>query len=149
MKGGGIMCHSFLGEYQYNMDSKGRLIMPADFREAFQDEFVITKGYDPCIFVFTSKAWQKFESNLNQLSMYDRDARNLLRFFFGGAARCFLDRQGRIKIPTHLLTYAKITKEAKITGISDRLEIWNPTALDEINNVDAAKLATQLTAEMH
>jgi len=113
-----------MGEYHHNIDAKGRLAIPARFREGLGERFVATKGLDNCLFVFPMAEWARLEEKLKALPFTRADARAFVRFFFAGAAECELDAQGRILIPEHLRTYAKLEKECVILGVSNRVEIW-------------------------
>ncbi len=114
----------FMGEYQHNIDSKGRLIIPAKFREHFAEGFVITRGLDQCLFGYPIEEWRKLEEKLKKLPVTKKDARAFTRFFFSGATEVEIDKQGRINIPMNLLSHAHIEKECVILGVSNRIEIW-------------------------
>ena len=96
----------FLGQYQHSIDAKGRLIVPAKFREGLGERFVVTKGLDNCLFAYPQEEWKIFEEKLKQLPLTNPGARKFVRFFFAGAVECELDNQGRIMVPTHLREYA-------------------------------------------
>ena len=113
-----------MGEYQHSVDIKGRLIVPAKFRERLSDTFVITRGLDNCLFGYPMDEWRKLEEKLKNLPMTKKDTRAFTRFFFSGATEVELDKQGRINIPVTLLSYANITKECVIIGVATRIEIW-------------------------
>ncbi|MGI6659855.1 MAG: division/cell wall cluster transcriptional repressor MraZ [Dethiobacteraceae bacterium] len=115
----------FMGEYQHTLDSKGRLIMPAKFREELGDKFVLTRGLDNCLFVYPLEEWNNLEQKLKNLPFTRSDARAFTRFFFSGATECELDKQGRVLIPTNLRSHAKLQKDAVIIGVSSRVEIWS------------------------
>jgi MraZ protein len=115
----------FMGEYQHTIDAKGRIILPAKFREALGEQFVATKGLDNCLFVYPLEEWAIIESKLKQLPFTNADARAFVRFFFAGAAECEADKQGRVLIPTNLRDYAKLDKDIVIVGVSTRIEIWS------------------------
>ncbi len=123
----------FFGEYSHNIDDKGRLIIPSKFRESLSGQFVLTKGLDCCLFVFSLDEWEKFEEKLKALPVSDKNARAFTRFFFAGASDCELDRQGRVSVPASLRKYAKISKEVTIIGVSNRLEIWDNQVWQEYN----------------
>ena len=123
----------FFGEYVHNIDDKGRLIIPSKFRESLSGEFVLTKGLDGCLFVFSLEEWENFEDKLKALPISDKNARAFTRFFFAGAADCELDRQGRVSVPASLRKYAKINKEVTVIGVSNRLEIWDSVLWKEYN----------------
>ena len=117
--------HMFMGEYNHTIDAKGRLIIPAKFREALGDEFVVTKGMDGCLFVFDNSEWQAFAEKLRSLPMIDKEVRQFTRFFLAGAASVEVDKQGRILIPSVLREFADITKDAGLIGVGSRIEIWS------------------------
>ncbi|MBQ7425459.1 MAG: division/cell wall cluster transcriptional repressor MraZ [Lachnospiraceae bacterium] len=116
---------AFKGEYSHSIDAKGRLIIPAKFRELLGDQFVVTKGFDGCLFVFAEEGWNAFEEKLQALPMDKPEARMLGRFFIAGAIDAEVDKQGRILIPSNLLQHANIEKEAVIAGVGNRAEIWS------------------------
>ena len=87
----------FMGEYNHTIDAKGRLIVPAKFREILGDNFIVTKGLDGCLFVYPNDEWTRFEEKLKSLPLTNKNARQFTRFFLAGAAACEVDKQGRIK----------------------------------------------------
>ena len=89
----------FMGEYNHSVDAKGRLIVPAKFREQLGEEFVVTKGLDGCLFVYPQEEWKHIEDKFREVPLTTKDARKFSRFFFAGAASCEIDKQGRILIP--------------------------------------------------
>ena len=118
-------CVMFMGEYNHTVDAKGRLIVPAKFREQLGDEYVVTKGLDGCLFVYTQDEWHNIEEKFRGISMTSKDARKFSRFFFAGAASCEVDKQGRILLPTVLREYAGLTKDVVLVGVLSRVEIWD------------------------
>ena len=137
---------AFRGEYSHSIDAKGRLISPAKFRELLGEQFVVTKGFDGCLFVFAQEGWDKFEEKLQSLPMDKPEARMLGRFFIAGAIDAETDKQGRILIPANLLQHAGIEKEAVIAGVGNRAEIWSKaewekaSSFEDINGI-AAKMS--------
>ena len=121
-----------IGEYHHNIDEKGRLIIPSKFREDIGKEFVVTRGLDGCLFVYSMKEWENIVSKLRTLSFTKKDARTFNRFFMSGATVCEFDKQGRINLPTPLIDYACLKKECTIIGVNDRLEVW---ATDKFNSL--------------
>ena len=117
--------HMFMGEYNHTIDAKGRLIIPAKFREVLGDEFVVTKGMDGCLFVFDNSEWQVFAGKLRSLPMIDKEVRQFTRFFLAGAASVEVDKQGRILLPSVLRDFAGITKDTVLIGVGSRIEIWS------------------------
>ena len=117
--------HMFMGEYNHTIDAKGRLIIPAKFREVLGDEFVVTKGMDGCLFVFDNSEWQVFAEKLRSLPMIDKEVRQFTRFFLAGAASVEVDKQGRILLPSVLRDFSGITKDTVLIGVGSRIEIWS------------------------
>lgn len=114
----------FMGEFQHNIDTKGRIIVPSKFREGLGDSFVVTRGLDKCLFAYPMDEWKNLEEKLKKLPLTKKDARAFTRFFFSGAVECEVDKQGRINLPQPLRNYAVLEKECVVIGVSDRIEIW-------------------------
>jgi len=115
----------FLGQYEHNIDEKGRLIVPAKYREPLGDNFIITYGLDVCLFVYSLEEWKTLAEKLKLLPLGQRDARAFKRILFSRATNCTIDSQGRVIIMKYLRDYARIDKEVMIIGVSDRIEIWS------------------------
>ncbi len=127
----------FMGEYNHTIDAKGRLIVPAKFREALGDEFVVTKGLDGCLFVYSNSEWNAFEEKLRTLPLTNKNARQFTRFFLAGAAACEVDKQGRILLPQVLREFAKLEKDVVLVGVASRIEIWSKEVWEEsVNTYD-------------
>lgn len=114
-----------IGEYQNNIDAKGRLIMPAKFRQDLGYSFIVTRGLDGCLFGYPLENWAKVEEKLEQLPLSKKDARKFTRFFYSAATEVEVDKQGRINLPQTLIDFAKIDKSCRVIGVSDRIEIWS------------------------
>lgn len=114
----------FMGEYQHNIDAKGRIIVPSKFREELGESFVVTRGLDKCLFAYPMDEWEILEEKLKKLPLTKKDARAFTRFFFSGAVECEVDKQGRINLPQPLRKYAALEKECVVIGVSNRIEIW-------------------------
>ena len=124
-----------MGEYHHNIDDKGRLIIPSKFRNELGNEYIITKGLDKCLFVYSVNEWSKLVKDLNTLKFTKKNVRAFERFFVGGASLNEFDKQGRISITSPLIHYANINKECVIIGVNERLEIWDKDEFDTfINN---------------
>ena len=115
----------FMGEYQHTIDAKGRMIVPAKFREGLGEQFVLTRGLDQCLFGYPMNEWKLIEEKLKALPLTKKDARAFTRFFFSGATECELDKQGRVNIASSLLNYAKLENECVVIGVSNRIELWS------------------------
>ncbi|MEG2351421.1 MAG: division/cell wall cluster transcriptional repressor MraZ [Bacilli bacterium] len=114
-----------IGEYHHNIDDKARLVLPSKFRDELGETFIITRGLEGCLFVYSMVEWNQLVEKLRQLPFTKKDARAFLRFFLSGATECEFDKQGRITITSPLVSYANLTKECVIIGVNDRLEIWS------------------------
>jgi MraZ protein len=118
-----------LGEYEHTVDDKGRITLPAKFRELFQNGIVITRGMDRCLYAYTPEEWEKLvESQLATLNPLSPDSRRLQRFFFSGAAETAPDKQGRVTLPPGPAMRAQLERDVVIAGVYDHLEIWERSA---------------------
>lgn len=115
----------FLGEYEHTLDPKGRVVLPAKFRERLADGCIITKGQERCLFVFPLDRWEEEVERVNRLPRTDLRARKLARSFFAGADQQSPDKQGRVQIPQNLRSYAGLEKDLTVVGVADRIEIWD------------------------
>ncbi|MEF9916103.1 MAG: division/cell wall cluster transcriptional repressor MraZ [Lachnospiraceae bacterium] len=121
------------GEYNHNIDTKGRLIIPSKFRETLGEDFVVTKGLDGCLFVYPNSEWKIFEGKLRTLPLTNKEARKFTRFFLGSAVEGGLDKQGRVLISSALREFASLEKDVVLVGVLDRVEIWDKAKWDENN----------------
>ena len=137
-----------MGEYNHTVDPKGRLIVPSKFREQLGDEFVVTKGLDGCLFVYSNEEWASIEEKFRQVPLTTKDARMFARFFFAGAASCEVDKQGRILIPQVLRTYAQIEKDVVSVGVLNRVEIWSKDKWNATANFDDMDEIAEHMAEL-
>lgn len=119
----------FMGEFNHSIDAKGRIIVPAKFREDLGEEFVVTLGLDGCLFLYPDSEWQEFVEQLKHLPG-NRQARQLQRYFLAGATTCEVDKQGRILIPAKLREHAKLEKEVVFVGVLGKIEIWSKELWD-------------------
>lgn len=126
----------FIGEYNHSVDTKGRVSIPSKFREELGERFILTKGLDNSLFIYSMDEWNILEGKLKQLPLTNRDARAFVRFFFSGATECELDTQGRIRIPTNLRQHATLEKDAVIIGVGTRIEIWSNIEWEKYNSDD-------------
>ncbi len=137
-----------LGEYNHNLDTKGRVSVPSKFREDLGESFIVTKGLDNCLFAYSKKEWETFEAKLKSLPMTNTNARNFIRFFFSGATECEIDKLGRINIPSVLREYAGLKKDITIIGVSTRIEIWDKEKWNNYTspeNMDVDEIASQMS----
>jgi len=118
----------FLGEHEHTLDEKGRLTLPAKFRDSFPEGLVLTRGMDGCVFAYAKADWSELALRLSALDPLSRDDRMIQRHFFSGAAEATLDRQGRVMIPAALASHAGLEREVVVAGVFDHLEIWDRSA---------------------
>jgi MraZ protein len=115
----------FIGEFQHNIDEKGRVAVPAKFRRQMSGGAIITRGLDDCLFIFTKKDWETFAGKLSTTPLSQKDPRAFARFMLSGASDVDLDTQGRVLIPSNLRNFAGLKKSAKVIGVYNRMEIWD------------------------
>jgi len=125
----------FMGEYDHSIDTKGRIIVPAKFRESLGEEFVVTQGLDGCLFVYPNSEWENFVTELKNLPG-NKEARQLQRYFMAGAANLDVDKQGRILIPSKLREAAGLEKEVVFVGVLSKIEIWAKERWESNNSFD-------------
>lgn len=114
-----------MGEFHHNIDDKNRLVLPSKFRDELGDKFVITRGLEKCLFVYSLNEWNKIVNKINSLPFTKKNVRAFERSFIGGALLSEFDKQGRISITSPLVHYANLNHECVIIGVNERLEIWN------------------------
>ena len=112
----------FYGEFQHTVDPKGRVIVPSAFREELGEKFIVTKGLDECLFVYSKTEWSNLEAKLKTLPFSNKDARAFVRFFFSGATECEVDKQGRILIPQNLRAMPDWTRKYISLGFQPELK---------------------------
>lgn len=137
----------FLGEFEHSIDSKGRLTIPAKFREQLAGGIVITRGLDGCLWAFSREEWQKVSERITSLPMANTEARRFTRFMFSSASESIPDRNGRVIIPQKLLQHANIDRDVVVAGVMNKIEIWNPEHWQEEQSKvteDPESLAAQL-----
>ena len=137
----------FMGEYQHNIDTKGRIIIPAKFRQDLGDKLVVTRGMDGCLFGYPMSEWEKVEQKIDTLPVNKKESRYFTRFFFSAAVECEFDKQGRINIPSTLRDYAKIEKKCVVVGVSNRFEIWSDDRWNDFSN-DAEQNFNEIAENM-
>jgi len=137
----------FIGEYQHTIDNKGRMAVPAKFRQILKKGAIVTRGLDNCLFVYTQDEWKKMVEKISQLPLAQQKSRAFARLMLAGAMDVNLDSQGRILIPEYLRSFAKIKKETVVAGLYNRLEIWDRSAWEKYQSAtekDSVKIAEEL-----
>jgi MraZ protein len=132
---------SFKGSYAYSVDSKGRINIPAKLRKYVSpdanDTFIITRGYEQCLFVYPLDEWNKLEQSIRELTTTNPKHRFFMRTLLEKATESQLDGQSRITIPKELLQFAAIENEVLILGVLERIEVWDPKVYQEYQKAQA------------
>lgn len=115
----------FIGEYNHNIDAKGRMAVPAKFRQTLKKGAVVTRGLDNCLFLYPKDKWEEMAQKFASLPISQSKARAFARHMLAGAVQVEFDNQGRITLPDYLRQFAAIKKRAVIAGLFDRLEVWD------------------------
>ncbi len=131
----------FWGEYAHQLDQKGRLIIPARFRNHLATGAILTRGLDRNLVIYPQQAWRNVCDQLNQMPITHPTGRALRRLLFSGAVEMALDKQGRILVPAYLRDYAALDGEVLIIGMETFLEVWNPSEWQAALNGLTAVLA--------
>jgi MraZ protein len=137
----------FYGENQHSIDPKGRVIIPMKYRHKLGNAFMITRGLEKCLFVYSPEEWEKVVESLGTLNSAEKNARDVTRFFFNNAEECELDSQGRVLVPQNLREYAGLAKDVYINGVKNRVEIWDKKIYEDYKDEStfesiAAKIET-------
>ncbi|MBI3006215.1 MAG: division/cell wall cluster transcriptional repressor MraZ [Ignavibacteriales bacterium] len=126
---------TFKGRFTYAVDEKGRIALPAKLRKSVSSNskgnFVITRGFEHCLYVYPQDEWNRLEEYIRSLSFLDAQHRFFSRTLFQWATDGQLDSQSRVSVPQELLTYAGIENEVMILGVLDRIELWSPSVYEE------------------
>lgn len=139
--------YMFIGEYSHNIDDKGRLAIPKKFQEDLKAGLVVTKGLDNCLWVYTYESWKELATKLSKLPISSTNNRAFTRLMLAGAMDVSLDKQGRVVLPDYLRDYAKLGKKVIVTGLYDRLEIWDEAewkTYKERTEAESGEIAEQL-----
>lgn len=120
----------FIGEYSHNLDQKGRLIIPSRFRDELHASFMLSRGLDGCLTIYSLDQWYKIFEEIEKLPFTNKDKRNYVRVLTSNASECTLDNQGRILVPSNLANSVGIKKECIVVGANDHVEIWDKEAWD-------------------
>ena len=118
----------FLGTHAPKLDEKGRVILPAKFRDELSAGLVVTRGLERCLFVFSQREFESVTEKIRQASLTDKRGRDFIRMFLSGASQELADGQHRVMIPAHLREYAGLGRDLTVIGVGDRAEIWDNAA---------------------
>ena len=141
---------TFTGEFQYSLDSKGRVNIPAKFRQALSKKnhntFVATRGQDPCVWIYPLTEWKKIEDELRNLSSVSGIHRTFIRQIARSATPSTCDKQGRITLSPSLISFSQIDKNALIIGMINKIEIWNPETLKAVDGNNMIEDSVELNS---
>lgn len=137
---------SLMGTYSHNIDAKGRMNFPTKLRESLGDSFIITRGLDGCLFVYSREEWAVMEEKISSMPL--SKGKNIQRFFFSNAAEIEADKQGRILIPAHLREYAGLEKDVMVIGAVNRAEIWDKDRWNKLNDSFSEDMLTEAMDEL-
>lgn len=125
-----------LGQYFHTIDTKGRVIIPAKYRDQMGDDFIVTKGLDKNLYIYAPDEWKVLDEKLNAMPIGREAARKMKVFFYAGACDVTVDKQGRITIPQTLRKHAGLTKDVVLAGMGNHLELWDAKRFEEFNTFD-------------
>ena len=120
------MSLGFLGEYQHALDAKGRVILPAEFREPLSEGAVLTKSLDGCLAVFSREGFEEMAERVRESARRGERERRAARSFFSAARTFTPDKQGRVAIPQNLREYSALERDVMVLGVDNRIELWSP-----------------------
>ena len=146
----------FYGQFRHSIDSKGRLIIPAKFRDALRENYIekfwVTRGIERCVYVYTPREWNLLMAKFKELSLTAGKARDFLRGMVSNASEVECDKQGRIMLPQNLLALAGITRDVVVAGMLSRFEIWDEASwkrYEEERGENFEEIAEQLNAQLY
>ena len=142
----------FLGEYEATLDAKGRFLFPAGFKKQLPENgmagFVINRGSEKCLSLYTDESWQPLFSDLSKLNDFDRKIRQFKRYFLNGATQVSFDSAGRVLIPRNLLEYAGLEKDIVLVSAIDKIEIWDKTSYQQFFETFSPESFSELAKEV-
>lgn len=136
-----------IGEYRHTLDNKNRISLPSKFRKELGKNFVVTRGLDNCLFIYSQKEWKTISQKLGELGMGQSDTRGFNRFMLAGAIEVSVDSVGRILIPDHLKSFANIDTKVVFAGVYNRIEVWNESSWDSYTQ-QVVKSADQMAEKL-
>ncbi len=142
------MAKTFSGEYRHSLDAKGRLIVPAKFREILGSRFWIGRGFDKCLQIYDEDDWNAFSERLKALPSNSRQARELVRYFMSGTMEVEIDKQGRILLPPQLRQLAGIDRNVVFVGMGTRGELWSEEAYNAYDEEHTAEEISSISDEL-
>jgi len=142
----------FIGEYEATLDAKGRFLLPSGFKKQLPDSggdsFVINRGFEPCLSLYTSKSWKPIFSQLSELNDFEPKVRQFRRYFLNGATQVELDSAGRLLVPKNLIEYAGLEKDIVLVSAIDKIEIWDKTKYQQFFETFSPEAFSDLAKEV-
>ncbi|MEP6583586.1 MAG: division/cell wall cluster transcriptional repressor MraZ [Ginsengibacter sp.] len=142
----------FIGEYEATLDSKGRFLLPSGFKKQIPgneaEPFVLNRGFEKCLSLYTSKSWKPIFSNLSDLNDFDPKVRQFKRYFLNGAIQVEPDNAGRLLLPKNLIEYAALGKDIVLVSAIDKIEIWDKTKYTEFFETFSPEAFSDLAKEV-
>ncbi len=142
----------FIGEYEATLDAKGRFLLPVGFKKQLPDSgtesFVLNRGFEKCLSLYTSKSWKPIFSDLSNLNDFDPKVRQFKRYFLNGAIQVDPDTAGRILLPKNLMEYAGLEKDIVLVSAIDKVEIWDKTKYKEFFETFSPEAFSDLAKEV-
>ncbi len=142
----------FIGEYESTLDAKGRFLLPAGFKkqlpDSATDSFVLNRGFEKCLSLYTSKSWKPIFSDLSNLNDFDPKVRQFKRYFLNGATEVSQDTAGRILLPKNLMEYAGLEKDIVLVSAIDKIEIWDKSKYKEFFETFSPEAFSDLAKEV-
>ncbi|MDP4281890.1 MAG: division/cell wall cluster transcriptional repressor MraZ [Bacteroidota bacterium] len=136
---------NLIGEFECKIDDKGRIILPMALKKQIsqkaQDKFVINRGFEKHLVLYPMDAWKVIIEDVNRLNLYNRKNRNFVRYFYRGATELALDSSNRLLFPKSLLEYANISKDVILFAYTNRIEIWDKTAYEQLMTIEPEDFA--------
>ncbi len=132
-----------MGEHAHSIDAKGRIILPADFREKLGENFVLTKGHENCLYIYSKESWQELIKDLSEKKFSNPKVRAYERYFLAPARILECDKQGRFLVPGTLRKHAMLEKEVVLAGMLNHVEVWSKTEWERYNDSAMASIATE------
>ena len=142
----------FIGEYEATLDAKGRFLFPAGFKKQLPEEeaelFVINRGFEKCLSLYTSDSWEPIFSKLCKLNDFDPKVRQFKRYFLNGATQIAPDSSGRLLLPKNLMEYAGLEKDIVLVSAIDKIEIWDKTKYQQFFETFSPQSFSDLAKEV-
>lgn len=139
----------FMGTFLYKMDNKGRVLIPLQFKKDLGEKFIITRGFENCLFLYSLSEWERISNELSKIPLSSKESRYFLRIWFSSAVEIEVDTYGRFLIPAEFRKFAKLNKEIFFIGVYNRVEIWDKDVWEEYKNSKEITYEESISKIMH